>query len=61
MIRDTHGMEGIDFSLAGIPQRNRLCVRQGRRKKKNEDALVPCILEPDGSSKEYRKSTNAIY
>jgi hypothetical protein len=27
-----------------------------RRKKANEDGLVPCILQPEESSKEYRKN-----
>ncbi len=31
-------------------------VSRGKRKKENEDDLLPCILEPDRSSKEYRKN-----
>jgi len=31
-------------------------VCRGQRKKANEDGLVPCILQPDESSKEYRKN-----
>jgi hypothetical protein len=28
----------------------------GKRKKQNQDEWIPCILEPEGSSKEYRKN-----
>lgn len=31
-------------------------VSRGKRKKSNQDELIPSILEPDGSSKEYRKN-----
>ena len=31
-------------------------VKRGRRKNKNQDEWMPCILEPEGSSKEYRKN-----
>ena len=31
-------------------------VMQGKRKKKDQDEWIPCILEPEGSSKEYRKN-----
>jgi hypothetical protein len=31
-------------------------VSRGRRKKQNQDALIPCILEPDEDSKAYRKN-----
>ena len=31
-------------------------VARGKRKKQDEDGLIPHILEPDGSSKEYRKN-----
>ena len=31
-------------------------VKRGRRKNKNQDEWVPCILEANGSSKEYRKN-----
>jgi hypothetical protein len=30
-------------------------VSRGKRKKETEDVLIPSILEPEGSSKEYRK------
>jgi len=31
-------------------------VARGKRKKNDHDELIPSILEPDGSSKEYRKN-----
>ena len=31
-------------------------VSRGKRKKHDQDDLIPSILEPDGSSKEYRKN-----
>jgi len=31
-------------------------VSRGQRKKANEDGLVPCILQPEESSREYRKN-----
>lgn len=31
-------------------------VSRGKRKKQNQDGLIPCILEPEESSKEYRKN-----
>jgi hypothetical protein len=31
-------------------------VSRGRRKRQNQDEWIPCILEPEGSSKEYRKN-----
>jgi len=31
-------------------------VGRGKRKKSDQDELIPSILEPDGSSKEYRKN-----
>ena len=31
-------------------------VSRGKRKKQNEDGMIPPILEPDGSSKEHRKN-----
>ncbi|MBW2616563.1 MAG: transposase, partial [Deltaproteobacteria bacterium] len=31
-------------------------VARGKRKKRDSDELIPSILEPDGSSKEYRKN-----
>jgi len=31
-------------------------VSRGKRKKQDQDGLIPSILEPDGSSKEYRKN-----
>jgi hypothetical protein len=31
-------------------------VFRGKRKKQNQDERIPCILEPEGSSKEYRKN-----
>ena len=31
-------------------------VSRGERKKQNQDEWIPCILEPEGSSKEYRKN-----
>jgi len=31
-------------------------VSRGRRKKANQDGAVPCILESEGSSREYRKN-----
>jgi hypothetical protein len=31
-------------------------VSRGKRKKRNQDEWTPCILEPEGSSKEYRKN-----
>jgi hypothetical protein len=31
-------------------------VSRGRRKGRNEDEWIPCILESEGSSKEYRKN-----
>jgi len=31
-------------------------VSRGRRKKQNEDRLIPCILEPDELSKGSRKN-----
>ena len=31
-------------------------VSRGRRKKSDQDGLVPCILQPEESSKEYRKN-----
>jgi len=31
-------------------------VSRGKRKKSEQDALIPTILEPDGSAKEYRKN-----
>jgi len=31
-------------------------VSRGKREKSNQDELIPCILETDGSSKEYRKN-----
>jgi len=30
-------------------------VAQGKRKKNNHDELIPSILEPDRTSKEYKK------
>ena len=30
-------------------------VSRGKRKKQDQDGLIPSILEPDGSSKAYRK------
>src|SRR4030066_275999 len=31
-------------------------VSRGKRKKQNQHEWIPCILEPEGSSKEYRKN-----
>jgi hypothetical protein len=31
-------------------------VSRGKRKKENHDGLIPCILEPEENSKEYRKN-----
>ena len=31
-------------------------VSRGKRKKQNQDEWIPCLLEPEGSSKEYRKN-----
>ena len=31
-------------------------VSRGKRKKQDQDEWIPCILEPDKDSKEYRKS-----
>ncbi len=31
-------------------------VSRGQRKKQNQDGLIPCILEPEEPSKEYRKN-----
>jgi len=31
-------------------------VARGKRKKKDQDDLIPSILEPEGSSKEHRKN-----
>ena len=31
-------------------------VARGKRKKNDQDELIPYILEPDGTSKEYRKN-----
>jgi len=31
-------------------------VSRGKRKKQDQDVLIPSILEPDGSSKEYRRN-----
>ena len=31
-------------------------VARGKRKKQNQDVLIPHMLEPDGTSKEFRKS-----
>jgi hypothetical protein len=31
-------------------------VSREKRKKRNQDEWIPCILEPEGSSKEYRKN-----
>jgi hypothetical protein len=31
-------------------------VSRNKRQKENQDGLIPYILEPDGSSKEYRKN-----
>jgi hypothetical protein len=31
-------------------------VSRGKRKKQDQDEWIPCILEPEGSSKEYRKN-----
>jgi hypothetical protein len=31
-------------------------VSRGKRKKQSQDEWIPCILEPEGSSKEYRKN-----
>lgn len=31
-------------------------VSRGKRKKHNQEGLIPSILEPDGSSKEFRKN-----
>ena len=31
-------------------------VTRGKRKQEDQDGLIPCILEPDRSSKEYRKN-----
>ena len=34
----------------------RVAGSRGKRKKENSDELIPSILEPDGSTKEYRKN-----
>lgn len=48
-----------------VPNKGELMVRyyvyysnvsQGKRKKQDQDERIPCILEPEGSSKEYRKN-----
>lgn len=31
-------------------------VSRGKRKKQSQDEWIPCILEPEGSSKEYGKN-----
>jgi len=31
-------------------------VSRGKRKKEDRDELIPSILEPDGSSKEFRRN-----
>ncbi|MFO8088725.1 MAG: hypothetical protein R6U13_02720 [Desulfatiglandaceae bacterium] len=31
-------------------------VRRGKRKKQDQDGVIPSILDPDGSSREYRKN-----
>jgi hypothetical protein len=35
-------------------------VSRGKRKKQNQDELIPSILEPDGSSKEYRRNWSRL-
>jgi len=31
-------------------------VKRGKRKKQSQDGWIPCILEAEGSTKEYRKN-----
>jgi len=31
-------------------------VSRGKKQKENHDVLIPCILEPEENSKEYRKN-----
>jgi len=35
-------------------------VSRGKRKRQNRDEWIPCILEPEGSSKEYRKNWSRL-
>jgi len=35
-------------------------VSRGKRKKQSQDEWIPCILEPEGSSKEYRLTLLSI-
>ena len=35
-------------------------ISRGKRNKRDQDSIIPCILEPDGSSKEYRRNWSRL-
>ncbi len=58
-------LEWIAAMCSHVPNKGEQMVRyygyysnisRGKRKKENSDELIPSILEPDGSTKEYRKN-----
>jgi hypothetical protein len=58
-------LEGLAAMGSHVPDKGEQMVRycgyysnvsRGKRKKQSPDEWIPCILEPEGSSKEYRKS-----
>jgi len=55
----------LDAMCSHVPNKGEQMVRyyghysnvsRGKRKKQDQDGLIPSILEPDGSSKEYRRN-----
>jgi hypothetical protein len=58
-------LEWLAAMCSHVPNRGEQMVRyygyysnlcRGKREKQNKDDLIPCVLEPSGSSKEYRKN-----
>ena len=58
-------LEWLDAMCSHVPNKGEHMVRyygyysnvsRGKRKKSDQDELIPSILEPDGSSKEHRKN-----
>jgi hypothetical protein len=58
-------VEGLAALCSHVPNKGEQMVRyygyysnvsRGKRKKENHAGLIPCVLEPDCSSMEYRKN-----
>ena len=62
-------LEWLAAMCSHVPNRGEQMVRyyghysnvsRGKRKRQDQDGLIPSILEPDGSSKEYRRNWSRL-